>query len=85
MTTEELIQKSKVQVDIRNPVIAPELEVLKITENRHSGIPLIRRTMQEYGLPISEFMDERGSFIVKFFKYGDVTTSASRELKHNIN
>ena len=58
------------QPDTRNPVIANELEVLKITENRYSGIPTIRRTMQEYGLPNPEFLDERGSFIVKFYKHG---------------
>ena len=39
-------QLGKVQPDTRNPVIASELEVLKITENRYSGIPTIRRTMQ---------------------------------------
>ena len=63
-------QLGKVQPDTRNPVIANELEVLKITENRYSGIPTIRRTMQEYGLPNPEFLDERGSFIVKFYKRG---------------
>ena len=39
-------QLGKVQPDTRNPVIASELEVLKITENRYSGIPTIRRMMQ---------------------------------------
>lgn len=62
-------QLGKVQPDTRNPVIASELEVLKITENRYSGIPTIRRTMQEYHLPQPEFLDERGSFIVKLYKY----------------
>ena len=36
-------QLGKVQPDTRNPIIALELEVLKITENRYSGIPTIRR------------------------------------------
>ena len=35
------------QPDTRNPVIASELEVLKITENRYSGIPTIRRYGEE--------------------------------------
>lgn len=43
-------QLGKVQPDTRNPVIASELEVLKVTENRYSGIPTIRRMMQEYNL-----------------------------------
>ncbi len=64
-------QLGKVQPDTRNPVIASELEVLKITENRYSGIPTIRRTMKEFHLPQPEFLDERGSFIVKLYKYGE--------------
>ena len=64
-------QLGKVQPDTRNPVIASELEVMKITENRYSGIPTIRRTMQEYNLPQPEFLDERGCFIVKLYKYGE--------------
>lgn len=61
-------QLGKVQPDTRNPVIASELEVLKVTENRYSGIPTIRRVMQEYDLQQPEFIDERGSFIVKLYK-----------------
>ena len=58
-------QLGKVQPDTRNPVIASEL---KVTENRYSGIPTIRRMMQEYNLQQPEFIDERGSFIVKLYK-----------------
>ena len=62
-------QLGKVQPDTRNPVLASELEVLKITENRYSGIPTIRRTMQEYNLRQPEFLDERGNFTVILYKY----------------
>ena len=72
-------QLGKVQPDTRNPVIASELEVLKVTENRYSGIPTIRRAMKEYGLPNPEFLDERGSFIVKFYKHGEVINSVQSE------
>jgi ATP-dependent DNA helicase RecG len=48
--------------------LAAALEVMGITENRYSGIPTIRRTMAEYGLREPEFMEERGSFVVKFYK-----------------
>ena len=72
-------QLGKVQPDTRNPVIASELEVLKITENRYSGIPTIRRTMQEYHLPQPEFLDERGSFIVKLYKYGENVVAGEPE------
>ncbi len=61
-------QLGKVQADTRNPVIAAALEVLGITENRYSGIPTIRREMKAYQLMPAEFLDERGSFIVKFYK-----------------
>lgn len=58
-------QLGKVQPDTRNPVLVSELETLSITENRYSGIPTIRRAMERYHLPVPEFLDERGSFIVK--------------------
>lgn len=61
-------QLGKVQADTRNPVLALALEVLGITENRYSGIPTIRREMKTYNLVPAEFLDERGNFIVKFYK-----------------
>ncbi len=64
-------QLGKVQPYTRNPVIASELEVLRITENRYSGIPTIRRTMHEYGLPEPCFLDERGCFIVRLYNSGE--------------
>lgn len=69
-------QLGKVQPDTRNPVIASILEVLKITENRYSGIPTIRRCMYEYHLPQPEFADERGSFVVTLYKTKEMTSSA---------
>lgn len=72
-------QLGKVQPDTRNPVIASELEVIKITENRYSGIPTIRRAMKEYDLPQPEFLDERGSFIVKLYKYGEEKQEADTD------
>lgn len=57
----------KVQADTRNPVIANVLEVLGITENRYSGIPTMRREMEEMGLEPPVFENARGSFNVKFY------------------
>ena len=76
-------QLGKVQPDTRNPIIATELEVLKVTENRYSGIPTIRRAMHEYGLPQPEFLEERGSFIVKLYKYRENTLSIQNEISKN--
>lgn len=61
-------QLGKVQPDTRNPVLAGALEVLKITENRYSGIPTIRRCMREYRLREPVFEDKRGTFTVKLFR-----------------
>ncbi|MBQ9698097.1 MAG: putative DNA binding domain-containing protein [Acidaminococcaceae bacterium] len=57
-------QLGKVQPDTRNPVLATALEVLGVTENRYSGIPTIRRAMEQFGLREPVFLDERGSFTV---------------------
>ncbi len=57
----------QVQADTRNPALATALEALKITENRYSGIPTIRREMAEYGLPMPQFEDSRNSFRVTLF------------------
>lgn len=61
-------QLGKIQPDTRNPVLASALETLGIIENRYSGIPTIRMEMEKYNLRQPEFLDERGSFIVKLYK-----------------
>lgn len=66
-----LEQLGKMQADTRNPVLATALETLDITENRYSGIPTIRREMEEYGLPMPKFEEIRGSFVVTLFGESD--------------
>ena len=73
-------QLGKVQPDTRNPVLASALEILGITENRYSGIPTIRKEMESFNLLEPEFIDERGSFIVKFFKEEKKSTSKAGEV-----
>ena len=65
-------QLGKMQPDTRNPVLALALETLHVTENRYSGIPTIRREMEKYNLKEPKFVDERGGFIVTFYKSGNV-------------
>ena len=72
-------QLGKVQPDTRNPVLASALEVMGITENRYSGIPTIKREMQRYNLTDPEFLDERGSFIVKFYNKVESIDVSSEE------
>ena len=52
-------QLGKMQPDTRNPVLALALETLRITENRYSGIPTIRREMEKFHLREPEFADDR--------------------------
>lgn len=61
-------QLGKVQPDTRNPVLAVAMEVLGETENRYSGIPTMRRELEQAGMPEPEFRDEHGTFVVCFRK-----------------
>lgn len=73
-----LDQLGQVQPDTRNPVLATTLETLKIIENRYSGIPTVRREMQEYGLPMPQFENYHGTFKVTLF--GDRKGNTKKEV-----
>ena len=53
--------------DTRNPNIVKALEILGVTENRYSGIPTIKKEMQNYGLPQPKFIEDRGDFTTILF------------------
>ena len=55
--------------------------MLGITENRYSGIPTIKKEMKKDNLREPEFLDERGNFVVKFYKEVVMKTDASLTLK----
>lgn len=57
-------QLGQVQPDTRNPVLVTAMETLGQTENRYSGIPTIRSSMNKHGLPEPVFQNTRGSFRV---------------------
>ncbi len=61
MTIEYL---GKARPDLRNPALATMSEFLLKTENRYSGIPTIRREMNEAGLPEPVFINKRNEFVV---------------------
>ena len=61
-------QLGKVQSDTSNTALATVLELLKFTENRYSGIPTMRRELKKAHMPEPEFLEQRGSFIVRFYK-----------------
>ena len=54
-------------MESRNPTIVRILEEKgSVIENRHSGIPTMKREMKKHGLPEPEFYEERDSFKVIF-------------------
>ena len=54
-------------MEVRNPNVVRILEEKgSVIENRHSGIPTMKREMRKYGLPDPEFYEERDSFKVIF-------------------
>lgn len=76
MTLNEL---GKTIADTRNPFIAKAMEIIGETENRFSGIPIIRRLMAEYRLPDPVFENSRGVFKVTLFNH----TTESNEKQEN--
>lgn len=54
----------KIHADTRNQTLTNILEILKIADNRYSGIPTIRMEMQEHNHPEPIFKNNRGSFFV---------------------
>jgi len=54
-------------MEVRNPTIVRVLEEKgSVIENRHSGIPTMKREMKKMNLPEPEFIEERRSFKVIF-------------------
>lgn len=54
----------KSRPETRNPALANMLEVLRVTENRYSGIPTIIRECRNAGLPDPVFEIRHGDFII---------------------
>ena len=68
-------QLGHVQPDTRNPRLASALEVLGVTENRYSGIPLMEREVGAYNNLTLEIEDRRGSFCVTFRQKASIAAS----------
>jgi len=54
----------KTHPETRNAVLANILELMKITENRYSGIPTMRKECADSGIPSPEFSVIHGEFKV---------------------
>jgi len=74
MTLDEL---GKAIADTRNPFIAKAMEIIGETENRFSGIPIIKRSMSEYNLPEPLFENARGVFRVTLYNDESQKAAAS--------
>ena len=68
-------QLGKMQPDTRNPVLVTAMEIMGLTENRYSGIPTIRKSMQEAGLKDAVFTDTRGTFTVTLYNEASTDTN----------
>jgi ATP-dependent DNA helicase RecG len=75
----KLDQLGIIQPDTRNPVIATMMEDLGLTENRYSGIPTIRKEMQNSGLMQPIFDDSRNNFTIKLLN-APATNNLKRDL-----
>jgi ATP-dependent DNA helicase RecG len=61
-----LNQLGKGRLETRNPVLANILELLRVTENRYSGIPTIFKSFEKAHLPEPQFIVQHGLFKVIF-------------------
>ena len=57
----------KVRPDTRNAALANMLELLKVTENRYSGIPTMRHEFAAANLPLPLFYAKQGEFKVVMY------------------
>ena len=51
----------------RNPTLVSLLEIMRVAENRHSGIPVIRDEMRRANLRQPVFVDSRNTFTVRLY------------------
>ena len=61
----------KVGADTRNPCMAAALEVMRVTENRFSGIPTIRLEAKKRGLREPKFENLRAAFKATLYAKGE--------------
>ena len=77
-------QLGKGRPETRNPALTNILELLKITENRYSGIPTIMKSFADSELPDPEFEVIRGDFKVRYLNgmtdsHADINKTNLRE------
>lgn len=73
----------RIRPETRNAALANMLELLKITENRYSGIPTIYKELEKAGLPEPVFDVRHGEFTVTF--YNDIYQAVEEIDKSDLN
>ena len=73
------------QPDTRNPVLVTAMETLHLTENRYSGIPTIRRAMEEYHLPEPTFRNSAGEFRIILSNAASTATPSLSQVKKQLS
>ena len=68
----------------RNDNIVNILEILKICENRYTGIPTIRKEMKNYGLPEPLFISRNNQFKVIFYNNNERSSKSIASSISNI-
>lgn len=73
-------------MESRNPTLVRILEEKgSIIENRHSGIPTMKREMKKYGLPEPEFYEERDSFKVVFRNNDSISNQVTSQVSGQVS
>ena len=75
----------KTQINVRNEFLIDALEVLKITENRYSGVPTMYNECERLNLYPPRFESSGGEFIVKFSNIKkELRETTKKNIKHII-
>ena len=73
-------------MESRNPTLVRILEEKgSVIENRHSGIPTMKREMKKYGLPEPEFYEERDSFKVVFRNNDSMSNQVTSQVSGQVS
>ena len=74
-------QLGKSMPDTRNEILANALEIMRVTENRYSGIPTINKELMNYGLNNAVFKSENGAFSITIYNMSGVKENNNKKIK----
>ena len=74
-------QLGKSMPDTRNEILANALEIMRVTENRYSGIPTINKELVNNGLNSAVFKSENGAFSITIYNMSGVKENNNKKIK----